>query len=120
MKKILTLLVLLFAFSINAQESKALTKTRNAETDRAAHAPEEMAKKEFVEFSNYIELSNEQQRQVYELFQMKQKMLFNQKVDEEFALKLKNEIGEKLLSVLDKKQIEKLKSDETLFKKFVY
>lgn len=120
MKKILTVLVLLTAFNINAQDRKSLSTATKAESEREAYAHKENAKKDFMELANFIELSAEQKKNVMELLEIKHKTFSDEKAMSEHGTAIREGFGQKLLGLLNKEQHEKLKSNEELYKKLVY
>lgn len=120
MKKILTVLVLLVTFGINAQEKKSLSTTTKAESEREAYAYKENAKKDFTELANFIELSAEQKKYVMELFEIKYKAFSDEKTMAEHGAAVREGFGQKFLGLLDKEQHEKLRTNEELYKKLVY
>lgn len=112
MKKIVSIVVLMFAFgfSANAQTSlKSETETRSKEA-----STKEMAYSELKELSSIIELSPEQKNDFLTLFNMRNEALNNTKSDEE-KVAIYDRFGKKFLSGLTEEQAKKLSENKELF-----
>jgi len=122
MKKIIFVFVLALTTSWGVQ-SQTITNKSDAKalsTERASMEYRETAKKEYDELSNFIELSEDQKKIVWELTELKQQALSNPKLSKEEVQLTREGFGQKLMSILTQEQIEKLKSNENMFKKFFY
>ncbi|MFN3640170.1 MAG: hypothetical protein ACK4UK_04565, partial [Flavobacterium sp.] len=65
------------------------------------------------------ELSDDQKKIVWELTELKQQALSNPKLTKEEVQMTREGFGQKLMSILTQEQIEKLKSDEKMYKHFL-
>jgi hypothetical protein len=117
MKKIISVFALALAFSIGA-EAQTLTPAKSevklASDERAAMQYKETAKAEF------IEMNDDQKKIVWELTELKHQALSNPKLSKEEAQVTREGFGQKLMSILTQEQLEKLKSNEKMFQRFIF
>jgi hypothetical protein len=120
MKKIISVFVFALAFSWGAEAQTLTNKSevKAVSNERASMEYKEQAKKEYDQLSNFIELSEDQKKIVWELTELKQQALSNPKLSKEEVQMTREGFGQKLMSILSQEQIEKLKSDEKMFKHF--
>lgn len=105
MKKIVSVITLLFAFTIsaNAQDSKI--------------SAEKAANDDAVELREYLGLSLNQQADFERLFQMKHEVMMDKDMSDERKKEMSRVVGLKIEASFDGDQIEKLKYNEVLWKK---
>lgn len=108
MKKIISLFILLFAFSfsINAQEKS------NDDIKIAA-------KKDLKVLMQNVKLEDSAKKELYSVFIFKHKSLV-EKNDEESKVVLSRKIATKLESILGKDDFKKIHNNKELFKKLTY
>lgn len=114
MKKIVSIVVLMFAFcfSANAQSNSKMESTSNSKEKNV----KEMAYEELRELSSVVELSPELKNDFMSLFMMRTEAINNVKSFEEKAA-IYERFGQKLLGGLDEKQVTKLKENKELYNK---
>lgn len=106
MKKIITLLVFMFALSFNA----------NAQEAKSA---KELGKEDAFALAQYLEMSGPIVNDLQNLFTMKHETLLTEGISEERKQVLAEVIEHKLAATLDASQLEKLKADDALYKKLI-
>lgn len=104
MKKIITLFVLLVAFTVNAQDKK--------------YAPKEEAKNDVAEMQTLLKLDATSAENFMRLFEMKYQYL-NENLSEERKSVLKQSVEAKIRASLTDQQMSLLESKESLFKKLI-
>ncbi|WP_264560509.1 hypothetical protein [Flavobacterium sp. N2270] len=108
MKKIISLFILLFAFSfsVNAQE----TSREDVKT---------LAKKDLTLLSDNIKIDDQKTKELYNVFIQKHSSL-TEKNDEESRIMLSRKISSKLESILGKEEFAKISNNKELLKKLTY
>lgn len=109
MKKIISLFVLLFAFSfsVNAQE-------------KMKESPEMSAKKDIVALTNYIQLDSQISESLYGLLLYKHNAIAGGVKEEKEREELAMIIGKKLEATLSAEQFKKLNSNKELLNKLTH
>lgn len=108
MKKLIAVLTLMLAFSINAnaQEKKILSIA-------------EKGKNEAAELTKYLELNETQNADFTRLFEQKHRTLEESNLSPERKAELARVIEAKIRASLDAKQTEQLEKNTVLFKKLI-
>jgi hypothetical protein len=116
MKKLITVVTLLLAFSINAtaQEKKAVTKEVTEQL-----SPEIAAKKDAGELTEFLGLTETQNTDFARLFEMKHTTLQDKSLSQERKTEMSRIVDLKLRASLEEDQIKKLEENPTLLKKLV-
>lgn len=110
MKKIIGALVLLLAFSINA----------NAQAKQKSETAIEKAKKETAELTQYLALDQTTSDNFYRLFEQKQQTLENKDLTPERKVELSRVIEAKIRATLDEKQTDKLEKNPELLNRLIH
>ncbi|MET0760559.1 MAG: hypothetical protein ABWZ56_09075 [Flavobacterium sp.] len=114
MKKIVTVITLMLAFTISAnaqdkKQAKPITK------EVVLLSPSEAAKNDAVAITEYLALNESQTNDFASLFQMKHEVM----QDPNATIERKNEmariVGLKIEASIDSKQLEKLRANPTFF-----
>lgn len=108
MKKLIAVLTLFLAFTINA----------NAQ-DKNSQTSAEKGKKEAAELSEYLGLNETQTQDFARLFIQKNTILETQDITEERKAELSRVIEAKIRASLDANQTEKLEKKPDLFKRLI-
>jgi len=110
MKKLLSIFVLFFAFSLSA----------NAQTAKKQESPEQKAKQDTFELTKVIEVDGEMQHALFQLFLKKHNELNGtSKLSEDGQKELANIIDMKLKATLTAEQIKSLQSNG-LYEKLIH
>ncbi|RAR47541.1 hypothetical protein [Flavobacterium lacus] len=117
MKKIVSIVVVLFAFvfSTNAQSNLKMT----SDSKPKEQSVKEMAYSELRELSSVVELTPELKNDFLTLFMMRNEAVSNAKSDEEKA-SIYERFGQKFLSGLNEEQAKKLKENKELYNKLTH
>ena len=107
MKKIIFVLTLMLAFSINA----------NAQDKKMNY--QEVAKKESAELSELLGLNDTQTADFYRLFEMKNQTLQGQELSPERSAELTRIIDMKIKASLTEEQIKKLEANIDLYERLI-
>ena len=108
MKKIIAVLTLLVAFSINA----------NAQ-DKNTPSSAEMGKKQAAELTEFLSLDNTQNEDFARLFEQKISILGDKNLSPERKVELSRVIEAKIRASLDQTQMERLEKNTVLFNKLI-
>ena len=108
MKKIIGALILLLAFSINA----------NAQSKKSQTASDK-AKKETAELTQYLSLDQTTSDNFYRLFEQKESVLETKDISAERRAELSRVIEPKIRATLDAKQTERLEKNPDLFNRLI-
>ena len=110
MKKIITSLVFLLAFtvSVNAQDNN----TQNKKVSN-----QELAKSDSFDVAKLVGLDKTKTEDFTRLFEMKQEILNNPNASEERKKEIVRIVGLKIEASLDANQIQKLKSNKVVYDK---
>ena len=108
MKKIIGALILLLAFSINA----------NAQSKKSQTASDK-AKKETAELTQYLSLDQTTSDNFYRLFEQKESVLETKDISAERRAELSRVIEAKIRATLDAKQTERLEKNPELFNRLI-
>ena len=103
MKKIIFILTLLFAFTINANAQDSKTTTA-----------QDKAKKEAASLAQTVGLTETQTEDFYRLFEMKYNTLEDKNLSQERKTEFLNIVMMKVQATLDEKQMKKLESNPAL------
>lgn len=106
MKKIITLFVFMFALSFNA----------NAQEDKSAR---DLGKEDAYALTEYLQISGPIVNDLANLFTEKHQVLLTEGISEERKQVMAEVVEHKLAATLDASQLEKLKADDTLYKKLL-
>ncbi|WP_339838526.1 hypothetical protein [uncultured Flavobacterium sp.] len=106
MKKIIALFVFMFALSFNANAQEGKTALELGTVDAQALA-------------QYLEISGPIVKDLQNLFVEKHQVLLTEGISEERIKVLTEVIEHKLAATLDANEMEKLKSDQVLYKKLI-
>jgi hypothetical protein len=104
MKKLITLFVLVFAFTVNAQEKR--------------FNPKEEAKKDVAQMQLLLNLNATNTENFLRLLELKYQYL-NENLSEERKLALKESIDAKLRATLSNEEMSLLESKNELYKKLI-
>ncbi|WP_395044266.1 hypothetical protein [Flavobacterium sp.] len=107
MKKIIFVLTLMLAFSINA----------NAQDKKMNY--QEVSKKESAELSELLGLNDTQTADFYRLFEMKNQTLQGQELSPERSIELSRIIDMKIKATLTEEQIKKLEANTELYERLI-
>lgn len=105
MKKLLSIFVLFFAFTLSA----------SAQTEKRKPTPEENAKQNTFEVSKAIEISADLQASLYKLFVKKHTELSKEGITENEKQEVYKTIDAKLKATFSDEQIKKLESTDGLY-----
>ena len=94
----------------------ALSFNMNAQEDKSAR---DLAKEDAYALGEYLEISGPILTDLTNLFVEKHQVLLTEGISEERKQVLTQVIEQKLAATLDSSQIEKLKANETLYKKLI-
>lgn len=108
MKKIIAVLTLLLAFSINA----------NAQ-DKKTQSSTEMGQNQATELAEYLGLDQTQNENFARLFEQKCRIFENENLSAERKTELSRVIEAKIRASLDQNQMEKLEKNTVLFNKLI-
>lgn len=108
MKKLIAVITLLFAFSINA----------NAQ-DKKITSGAEKAKKETLELTQFLNLNETESDNFFRLFENKYRTLEQSDLSAERKVELSRIIEAKIRATLDEKQMDKLDKNPELLKKLI-
>lgn len=108
MKKIIGAIVLLLAFSINA----------NAQAKKSETAAER-ARQETTELTKYLSLDQTTSDNFYRLFEQKENVLETKDLSAERKAELSRVIEAKIRATLDAKQTDRLEKNPALFQKLI-
>lgn len=108
MKKLIAVITLLFAFSINA----------NAQDKKITSGPEK-AKKETLELTQFLNLNETESDNFFRLFENKYRTLEQSDLSAERKVELSRIIEAKIRATLDEKQMDKLDKNPELLKKLI-
>lgn len=114
MKKILFIFSLLCAFSINASAQDLKTNT-NSEVKKITS--QDLAKKDAVELTQLLGLTDTDTENFYRLFEMKYTILEDKTLSDERKSILSTTIDAKIRGTLNEKQIAILEANPELFKR---
>lgn len=110
MKKIIGALMLLLAFSVNA----------NAQAKQKSPAAAEKAKKETAELTQYLSLDETTSANFYRLFEQKQNVLENKDLTPERKAELARVVEDKIRATLDEKQTQLLDKNPDLLNRLTH
>lgn len=108
MKKLIAVITLVFAFSVNA----------NAQ-DKKIVSGAEKAKKEAAELTQFLNLGETQSNDFFRLFENKYRTLEQSDLSAERKVELSRVIEAKIRASLDEKQMDKLDKNPELLKKLI-
>jgi len=111
MKRLLSIFVLFFAFTLSA--------SAQTEKKEIVQTPEQKAKKDTFELSKTIDVDGDMQAALYQLFLKKHSELEGSKLSEDGKKELSNIIDMKLKATLADEQIKKLQSTG-LYEKLIH
>jgi hypothetical protein len=111
MKKIIALLTLLLAFSINANAQEKAGYIGLNSTEKAA--------KQAAELSEFLGLEDTMKENFAKLFEQKFQILENKEITEERKKELSRVIEAKISGTLDSDQMERLKKNPELLNKLI-
>lgn len=114
MKKIVTVITLMLAFTIsaNAQDKKQA----KADTKEVfVLTPSEAAKNDAVAITEYLDLNESQTNDFASLFQMKHEVMQDLNASTERKKEMSRIVGLKIEASLDSKKLEKLRANTALF-----
>lgn len=116
MKKLIAVVTLMLAFSINAnaQDKKVAVKEMTNQL-----SPEIASKKDAGELSEYLGLTETQNNDFARLFEMKHWTLQDKSLSEERKTEMRRIVDSKLRASLNDEQISKLEKNPALLKKLV-
>lgn len=106
MKKIITLIVIVFTFSLNVNAQEAKTAS-------------ELGKEDAINLVNFLQADSSLINDLQSLFTMKHETLLTEGISEERKQVLSEVIVHKLVATLGTDEIEKLKTDPELYKKLI-
>ena len=110
MKNIIKLIILFFAFSINA----------NAQTEKKKFTPEDAAKSNVFELSKAIEINAQMEQALYNLFLGKHTQLMSdEKISEADKKQISYIIDSKIRATLTGEQIAKIELVPGLYQKLI-
>lgn len=110
MKNIIKLIILFFAFSINA----------NAQTEKKKSTPEDAAKSNVFELSKVIKIDAQMEQAFYSLFLGKHTQLMSdEKISEADKKQISNIIDAKIRATLTGEQIAKIELVPGLYRKLI-
>lgn len=109
MKKLIAVLTLFLAFTINA----------NAQDKNASTSSLDKGKKEAAELTEYLGLDQSMNESFTRLFEQKNSILEDKSISQERRTELSRVIEAKIRASLDAKQLEKLDKNPELLKKLV-
>jgi len=121
MKKIVFVLtaIIAFSFSSNAQNKKELSKEDMVKQEQLKkESPEVNAKNDAVELSKYLGLDDTMTNDFYRLFEMKYKTLQNELTPER-KTELSRVMEAKIRATIGDAKMEKLESNEALYKRLI-
>ena len=120
MKKLIALLTLLLAFTINANAQQKASALSAAPTTSPSEAnAHDKGKKEATELTQYLGLDNSMSEAFTGLFEQKNTVLEDKSISQERKTELSRVIEAKIRATLDAKQMEKLEKNPDLFKKLI-
>jgi hypothetical protein len=111
MKKIIAVLTLLFAFSINANAQDKSGYVGLNSTEKGI--------KQAAELSEYLGLDKTMNENFSKLFEQKFQVLESKEISEERKTELSRVIEAKIRGTLDGNQMEKLEKNQDLFNKLI-
>ncbi|HLF52303.1 hypothetical protein [Flavobacterium sp.] len=114
MKKIVTVITLMLAFTISAnaqdkKQAKPITK------EVVLLSPAEAAKNDAVAITEYLALNESQTNDLVDLFLMKHEVMQDSNASIERKKEMSRIVGLKIEASIDSKQLEKLRANATLF-----
>ena len=110
MKSIIKLVIMFFAFSINA----------NAQTEKKKFTPEDAAKSNVIELSKAIKIDAQMEQAFYSLFLGKHTQLMSaEKISEDDKKQISNIIDGKIRATLTNEQITKIELVPGLYQKLI-
>jgi phosphoenolpyruvate-protein kinase (PTS system EI component) len=118
MRKIIAVVTLMLAFTINANAQDKKTSTLSA-TSETNTDPQSAAKKDASEMAEYLKLSDTQVADFFRLFETKHKMLQDKSLSQDRRKEVSKSIDAKIRATLDANQIEILEKNPELFKKLI-
>ena len=118
MRKIIAVVTLMLAFTINTNAQDKKTTTLSA-TSEIKTDPQVAAKKDAAEMTEYLKLTDTQATDFFRLFEKKHVTLQDKSLSEERRKEVSKIIDAKIRATLDANQIERLEKNPELLKKLI-
>ena len=119
MKKLIAVVTLMLAFSINANAKAKKTAVKEVKEVTELQDPQVASKKDAGELGEYLGLKDTQVMDFQRLFEMKHTTLQDKNLSEERKMEMRRVVEAKIRASLDGNQIQKLESNPELFKKLI-
>lgn len=119
MKKIVTVITLMLAFSFSAaaQEKKQTEEKKIDKTEKVVLSPTEAAKNDAAAITEFLGLTNNQEEDFSRLFKMKHKLMQDQFATAESKKEMSRIVGLKINASITSEQQAKLNANPELLKK---
>lgn len=123
MKKLIAVVTLMLAFSINANAQAKKTAVKDVKNVKEVTAepldPQTASKKDAGQLGEFLALNDTEIMNFQRLFEMKQTVLQDKNMSEERKAEMRRVVEAKIRATLDGNQMQKLESNTELFKKLL-
>lgn len=123
MKKLIAVVTLMLAFSINANAQAKKTAVKDVKNVKEVTAepldPQTASKKDAGQLGEFLGLNDTEIMNFQRLFEMKQTVLQDKNMSEERKAEMRRVVEAKIRATLDGNQMQKLESNTELFKKLL-
>lgn len=119
MKKLITAVTLMLAFSINANAQDKKTTSKEVKEVTEKFDPAVAAKNDAIELTAYLGLKENESMNFQRLFEMKYQTLQVKDISEERKTEMKRVMEAKIRASLDQKQMDKLEKNPKLFNQLI-